>query len=170
MSAAVSEAGIIHRTPRWMWISLILSLAVNLMVLGVVFGSMWAVRHGGLWDIPVALDRSHRFMQGLPSERRSEIKAIFFDHKRNLAPYWREVREARIAIGKLIKSGGYSAAEFNAAMDLLFQKEAAARMAAKPMISDIVARLQPDERLHFLSVFLPYLDEAQAQPTAQSSP
>ena len=75
-----------------------------------------------------------------------------------------------MTIGKLIKGGTYTEAELNASMDDLFQKEMAARRAAKPMVSDMMAQLKPDERLHFLSVFLPYLDEVQAQPAAQASP
>jgi uncharacterized membrane protein len=161
---------IVRRTPRWMWVLLILSLALNLMILGIVFGSLWAVRHGGLWDAPIALERSQRFMQGLPRERRAEMKAVFFSHKPGLVPYWREVRLARVAIGQLIKRGGYSEAELNTAMEDLFHKEMAARQAAKPMVAAMMAQLKPDERLHFLSVFLPYLDEVQAQPAVQASP
>ena len=170
VGAVDGTGAIARRTPRWMWVLLILSLALNLMTLGVVFGSMWAVRHGGLWDAPIALERSQRFMQGLPQERRGEIKSIFFGHKPAMIPFWREVRQARLAIGQLIKRGTYTEAELNAAMDALFQKEMAARQAAKPMVSDMMAQLKPNERLHFLSVFLPYLDEAQAQPAAQASP
>ena len=170
VGAVDGPGAIIRRTPRWMWVLLILSLALNLMVLGIVCGSLWAVRHGGLWDAPIALERSQRFMQGLPQERRGEIKSIFFGHKPAMVPFWREVRQARLAIGTLIKRGTYTEAELNLAMDDLFKKEMAARQAAKPMVSDMMAQLKPDERLHFLSVFLPYLDEMQAQPAAQASP
>ena len=81
VGAAEATGAIIHRTPRWMWVLLILSLALNLMILGIVCGSLWAVRHGGLWDAPIALERSQRFMSGLPQERRAEMKAVFFGHK-----------------------------------------------------------------------------------------
>jgi uncharacterized membrane protein len=166
-----ASAAPIGRVPRWVWVLLILSLALNLMICGVVFGSIWAVRNGGLWDVPVALERSQRFMQGLPQERRGEIKSVFYSHKAGLIPFWREVRQARLAIGELIKRGGYSDAELDKAMDTLFQKEVAARQAAKPMIAAIMAQLKPAERLHFLRVFLPYLDEVQAQPAAaQATP
>ena len=170
VGAIDGPGAVARRTPRWMWMLLIVSLALNLMVLGVVCGSMWLVRQGGLWDAPIALERSQRFMQGLPQERRSEIKAVFFGHKPGLIPFWREVRQARLAIGTLIKRGNYTEAELNASMETLFQKEMAARQAAKPMVSDMMAQLKPDERLHFLSVFLPYLDEVQAQPAAQALP
>ncbi len=161
---------VVRRTPRWMWVLLILSLALNLMILGIVFGSFWAMRNGGLWDAPIALERSQRFMQGLPEERRAEMKSVFFSHKAGMIPYWHDVRMARVAIGQLIKRGDYTEAELNAAMDDLFRKEMAARQAAKPMVSAMMARLRPDERLHFLSVFIPYLDEVQAQPAAQAMP
>lgn len=167
-SLPVDNGGqIVSRTPRWMWILLVLSLACNVLVLGVVFGSMWAVRKGGLWDMPVALERSQRFMSALPSERRDEIKGIFFDHKPALAPHWRDVRQARLDIGRLIEKGSYTGEELDAALNALFLKEEEARQAAKPMISAMLAQLNPRERVHFLSVFIPYLDEAQGQPAAQ---
>lgn len=172
MSVGTADTAVpVRRASRWVWVLLILSLAINLMIGGIAFGSIWAVRHGGLWDVPIALERSQRFMQGLPPERRGEIMSVFHSHKPGLIPSWREVRQARLAIGALIKRGGYSDAELDTAMDTLFQKEIAARQAAKPMIAAIMAQLKPDERLHFLRVFLPYLDDVQAQPpSAQAMP
>lgn len=172
MSVGAADAAIaVRRAPRWVWVLLIVSLAINLMICGIAFGSIWAVRHGGLWDAPIALERSQRFMQALPRDRRGEIKSVFFSHKAGLIPYWRDVRQARLAIGELIKHGGYSDAELDKAMDTLFQKEIAARQAAKPMIAAIMAQLKPAERLNFLRVFLPYLDDVQAQPpSAQALP
>ncbi len=169
MSRVVADSGqpVVRRAPRWMWILLIVSLCANLAVLGVVFGSMWAVRKGGLWDMPVVLERSQRFMHGLPKERRNEINAIFYDHKPNLASYWRDVRQARLGIGRLIEKGSYTEEELDTAMNELFVKEKAAREAAKPMVAAMLAQLNPKERVHFLSVFMPYLDEVQGQPGAQ---
>jgi uncharacterized membrane protein len=165
MSGAAAENGAVavRRAPRWVWALLILSLAVNLLILGVALGSVWAMRSGGYWDAPVAFERSQRFMGRLPEARRREIRAIFFEYRARLAPYWREVRAARVAIGRLIEKGGYSGQEFDAALDALFQKELAARQAIKPMVAEMVAKLEPDERTHFLSVFFPYLDDFQTR-------
>lgn len=170
MSGAPAEAAPARRTRRWVWALLILSLSANLLIIGVLLGSMWAVRKGGFWHAPVAFERSQRFMRGLPPERRQEIRAIFFDYRPRLEPYWREVRQARIAIGRMIEAGGYSREELYAAMETLFQKELAARQAAKPMVADMVARLDPDDRTHFLSVFVPYLDEIQNGPKHKPPP
>ncbi len=166
MSEALADGGkmVVRRVPRWMWVLLILSLSVNLLIVGVTLGSIWAIRERGFWNAPVAIERSYRFMSTLPQERRREIRTIFRNYKAQLAPYWREVREARVNIGRLIEGSSYSNEQLNAAMDALFQKELAAREAAKPMVTEMIAKLSPSERTYFLSVFVPYLDEVQGRP------
>jgi uncharacterized membrane protein len=162
--AAETKPAVERRAPRWMWVLLTLSLSLNLLIAGIVIGSRWAVRQGGYWNAPVAFERSQRFMASLPQERRQEIRAIFFEQRKRLAPYWRDVREARRTLGRLIEAGNYSDAMLDAAMNDLTQKENAAREAAKPMLTAMIAKLQPRERVRFLSVFMPYLDEAQGRP------
>jgi uncharacterized membrane protein len=159
-----SARSVVRKAPRWMWAALILSLSLNLLVAGIVIGSVWAVKRGGYWDAPIAFERSRTFMRQLPEESRRDIRQVFFEHKPALAPHWREVREARIAIGRLIEGGNYSPEALNAAMDALFQKEMRARQEAKPMIAAMLARLTPEQRVRFLRIFLPYLDNAQGQP------
>ena len=170
-AASSSESGqvVLRRTPRWVWALLIFSLSFNLLIVGVVLGSIWAVRKGGYWQAPIAFERSQRFMGALPEARRREIRAIFFEYRTDLKPYWQNVRQARISIARLIEGGTYSQDALNEAMTDLFQKEESARMAAKPMIAAMLAKLNADERVHFLRVFLPYLDEAHSLPNASSA-
>ncbi len=171
MSAVSSESGqaVLRRTPRWVWALLTLSLSLNLLIVGVVLGSIWAVRKGGYWQAPIAFERSQRFIGGLPEARRREIRAIFFEHRPNLKTYWQNVRQARIRIARLIEGGPYSRDALNEAMTDLFKKEENARVAAKPMITAMLAKLNADEKVHFLRVFLPYLDEAHSFPNAPSA-
>lgn len=152
-----------RRAPRWMWVLLILSLALNLLVVGIVMGSMWAVRRGGYWDAPMFFERTHRFMRGLPSERRAEIRRLSAEYRPQIRPHWRAVREARIAIGRLIERD-YTPQEFDAALTALFDSEAKAREAARPMIAAMLKALKPEERRHFLTVYMPYLSEMQGRP------
>ncbi len=159
-----------RRTPRWIWVLLMLSLALNLLIIGIVGGSIWAVRRGGFWDAPLFLERTHRFMQGLPADRRTQLREIFAQYRPQLAPAWREVRAARVSIGRLIERGGYTAEEFDAALDDVLQKEARAREAAKPMIAAMLNALEPGERRWFLSVYMPYLSEMQGRPDPRSQP
>jgi uncharacterized membrane protein len=166
-AAAVSPK---RRTPRWIWLLLILSLALNLLIIGIVGGSIWAVRRGGFWDAPLFLERTHRFMQSLPADRRQQIRALFAQYQPQLDPYWREIRQARVNIGRLIERGGYTAEEFDAAMNDLLEKEAKGREAAKPMVAAMLNALKPEERRTFLSVYMPYLNEIQGRPDPQSQP
>jgi len=165
MSTAGSETAMVtvRRAPRWMWIVLLLSFSINLLIAGIVIGSVWAVNRGGYWNAATKIERNFRFMRALPAEQRVEIRQIFRKHKPDLAPYWRDVREARMRIGRLVRTGSSSRDELQAAMDDLFRKEMQARQAAKPMLSEMLSQLTEDEKLRFLRVFMPYLDDAQSR-------
>jgi hypothetical protein len=152
-----------RRTPRWVWALLFLSLALNLLILGVVGGSMWAVRRGGFWDAPLFLERTHRFMRGLPEDRRALVRGVFAQYRPQLQPYWRDVRGARVVVGRLVEQG-YTPEEFEAAIADVFEKENRARQASRPMISAMLKLLKPEERRHFLAVYMPYLNEMQGRP------
>ncbi len=157
-----------RRTPRWLWALLILSLALNLLIIGIIGGSLWAVRRGGYWDAPLFMERTHRFMRGLPDERRAQVRAIFAQYQPQLQPYWRDVRAARVRIGQLVERG-YTPEEFEAALNDLFAKEAKAREASRPMIAAMINALRPNERRLFLSVYMPYLSELQGRPEFEQS-
>ena len=64
-----------RRSPRWMWVLLILSLALYLLIIGVICGSLWAVCRGGFWDAPMFLERSHlmQVIETKPSVARAAI-------------------------------------------------------------------------------------------------
>ena len=138
-------------------------------IVGIVVGSAWAVRRGGYWDAPIFFERTHRFMRGLPPERRTQLRALYAEYKPKLEPYWREVRKARLAMGALIERG-YKPEQIEAALDDLAAKELRARQAAKPMIAAVLSALEPRERLHFLAVYMPYLNEMQGRPESGAAP
>ena len=149
-----------RRTPRWMWALMIVSLAANMLVIGMVGGSMWAVRRGGYWDAPVFIERTHRFMRGLPDDRRAAIRGLFAQYRPQLQSYWRDLRASRVALGHLIE-GDYTPDALDAALTDMFEKESRARQATRPMIAAVLKQLKPAERRHFLSVYMPYLSEIQ---------
>ena len=158
-----------RRTPRWVWVLLIFSLATNLLIIGIVGGSIWAVRRGGFWEAPLFIGRVQHFMHGLPRERRDEVRRIFNQYKPQFQPSWHEVRLARMNVGRMVERG-YTPEEFDAALTDLLQKEARAREAIKPMITAVLGALRPQERQHFLSVYMPYLQELQGRPEQPNQP
>jgi uncharacterized membrane protein len=161
--AATQPLSPARRVPRWVWALLVLSLALNLLILGVVGGSLWAVRRGGYWDAPLFMERTHRFMRGLSDDRRTLIRGVFAEYKPQLQPYWREVRMSRVALGRLIEQD-YAPEAFDAALTDMFEKEARARQASRPMVAAMLKLLRPEERRHFLAVYMPYLNEMQGRP------
>lgn len=156
------------RAPRWMWLLLVLSLAGNLLVVGIIVGASVAVTRGGYWNAPNVLQRAQRFMNGLTREHRAEIRKIFAEFRPTVTPAWSDEREARKRIGLLIQRGGYTQEEMGTAIDDLYAAEQHARLATKPMIMAMLGKLEPQERLHFLRVFLPYLSELQGRSDAEA--
>lgn len=160
-TAATPPPVIQRRSRRWVWVLLVVSLAVNFLLIGIAVGTVWSIRHGGAWDAPAAFVRNQRFMKTLPFERRREVRRVFFAHWQEVAPQRRALREARVKVGRMISEGSYTPQELSAAIDDVTAKEAEARTAAKPMIIEILSKLRPEERQNFLRAFLPMLTSAQ---------
>jgi uncharacterized membrane protein len=80
-----------RRAPRWMWILLVMSIAFNLLVLGMAAAAFVHFRmgHGG----PVS--KTTRFIETLPSERQTKLRAIFDERRSRFRPLRRELRQAR---------------------------------------------------------------------------
>ena len=78
------------RAPRWMRVLLILSLAGNLAVLGVVAGA--AIRHGGLAERPPAVSELGfgPYTEALDDKDRRALRQAFRDE----APDFRALRKA----------------------------------------------------------------------------
>jgi hypothetical protein len=106
-------------------------------------------------------------MRGLPEERRALVRGVFAEYKPQLRPYWHEVRQARVVIGRLVEQA-YAPEEFEAALTDMFEKENRARQASRPMIAAMLKLLKPEERRHFLAVYMPYLNEMQGRPERAS--
>jgi uncharacterized membrane protein len=151
-----------RRVPRWIWVLLVVSLSINLLIAGIVAGNMLAMR-SGYWSSSVIVQRTQRFMRTLPAERREEVRNILNANKSRMVPYGQEVRAMRMQIRSLLDKENYNEEALSAALDTLADKEAVARHAAKSTMLAILAKLHPNERMRFLQVFMPYLNDTQGQ-------
>jgi uncharacterized membrane protein len=86
-----------RRAPRWMWITMILSLAVNLLIVGAVLGALWNFRYVRAFAEGGAPAQFGAFVAGLPSEKRSKVDALMREQRAILKPLRHEMREARKA-------------------------------------------------------------------------
>ncbi len=134
------------RAPRWVWIALIASLALNLLAVGAIGGALYAGRHGGYWGGHRYASNGREFMRNLPAERREELKKLFREHRESLRPYWRQVRSARKEAAAVLREEPFDKTKFEAALDKFYQSELTAREASRPMIVDLAGKLNAGER------------------------
>ena len=84
----------VRRTPRWMLVALLASLAVNLIVVGSVAGAMWRFRKAPPWASAVTPNLLG-YASTLPAERRKRLWEDTTEERRHIRPFRREVRTAR---------------------------------------------------------------------------
>ena len=85
------------RAPRWLWAALFTSLAINLVVVGLVVGAVWRLREPpGPGVMPSLLG----YTTTLPTERRTQLWAEAAAERAQLRPLRRAVRTARDAAVK----------------------------------------------------------------------
>jgi uncharacterized membrane protein len=145
-SEAASEA---QRSPRWIKIALVASLALNLLILGTIGGSIWASRHG-----PAVTGRSggpHMlgFTRTLPYERRFEIWKVTRHELRALRPLRKDVRRARAQARAVLMAQPFDKQKFAEAQTRVFEAEMTFRREAQVLFVAIAAVLTPEERAAF---------------------
>ena len=138
------------RAPRWMWVTLISSLAINLLVVGIVGGAILKWRHGGHWGGHGFGGPMGKYISTLPDERRSEIRQTIRAQFMKLRPQWKEVRRARNKVSESLKVEPFDRSRFEAALNDLRRAEFTAREAMTPVLSELATKLSPKERQEFL--------------------
>lgn len=89
-----------HRTPRWIKVVLVLSLALNLLIAGLVLGALVSGKGG---ERP----RSERDMAGLPFLRALEPadrRAVLADLRRDAGSFRENRRETRARFASLLEA------------------------------------------------------------------
>lgn len=86
--------------PRWMWIVLVISVALNLLVLGAATAAFvhfhWGHDgSGGPGGPGGPRGELERFIAELPAERQKKLRAIFDERRSRVRPLRRELRRAR---------------------------------------------------------------------------
>ncbi len=134
--------------PRWMRVTLIASLAVNLLIAGVVASAMVRFRHAPFSSFhggPTLLS----FTQTLPRERRQELWTGTSELRRTLRPMRWEIRDARKAVNDAIAAEPFDAARFEKAQLALFEADSRLRKEAVGLYSAIAQKLTQQERAAF---------------------
>jgi uncharacterized membrane protein len=146
MTQAASALGPTRRVPRWLLVALFASLAVNLVVVGLVAGALWRFRPLG-W--PGAAPNLLGYASLLPPERRKELWDQTAAERSRMRPLRREVRMAREATIRALTAQPYDRQLFLNAQQHQVEAEAQARRAVQELYLKIADGLTPEERHAF---------------------
>lgn len=139
---------------RRSWL-LIASLALNLLILGMVGGAVFA-RHrmGGPRD-PLNIGRLmgdpglRGFIRSLPKDREAALRAASEPARKNLRPLREAAQQARAAATMALKAEPFDAAQMELAMAGLIAAETAVRQAGVAVLVNAVSSMTPAERAQF---------------------
>ena len=138
----------VRRAPRWMLVVLIVSLALNLVVVGSVAGAIWRLRETPPWA-GVVTPNLLGYASTLPPERRKVLWEHTAEERRHLRPFRRAVRAAREETIKVLATEPFDRERFQAAQARQAEAENEARAAVQDLFVKIADNLTPEERLAF---------------------
>ncbi len=150
----MSEAGApmarsVRTAPRWMQVALVLSLALNLVIIGLVAGAVWRFRPPPHLVGSVVIPNLLGYASTLPAARRKELWNATAEERNHVRPFRREVRAAREETIKALIAEPFDLQKFKAAQARQAETENRARQAVQDLYIKIADSLTPEERHAF---------------------
>lgn len=138
-------AGAQRRAPRWMWIVLVLSVALNMIVAGMAVAAMLHFHkgHGGK-------ARLARYVETLPAERRDKIASALEAHRDRVRPLRRELRRARRRARDAFTADPLDRAALVAAYEQIAKARIALTRARQEWLPELAEMLTLEERRQYL--------------------
>jgi len=135
-----------RRAPRWMWVALILSLALNLLVIGAVASAAWHFRNQatGFQGILAA------YLETLPPERTTALKAVVERHQPDLRPIRQEIRQIRREAADLFAADQLDKEALAATHARLMDAEMRIRQGYAQFMTDLAENMTAEERRGFI--------------------
>lgn len=137
-------------SPAWMKILLVLSLAGNLAVLGVVFGH-------SLRDSEHRTRGSERVIDwiiGMVPEGRRDLAVAHFDAVRERIGAARAQRSERLpAVIAAMQAEPFDPASLDAALDAMFDRDTSGRTIVRESLISMLDQFTPEERVFFAANF-----------------
>lgn len=141
----------VRTAPRWMQVALLLSLAVNLVIVGLVAGAVWRFRPPPHLSGSVVTPNLLGYASTLPAQRRKVLWDATAEERSHVRPYRREVRAAREETIKALTAEPFDREKFKAAQARQAETENRARQAVQDLYVKIADSLTPEERHAFPS-------------------
>ena len=129
-----------RQAPRWMWIALILSLALNLLIVGMAATAMLHFRKGA----------GGNFIQSLSDDRRAVLKPLLAAQRKAVRPLRRKSREARRQAREVLSAEPFDREKLAAAYQAASDARIALDKARGEWLIKLAEAMTTEERREFL--------------------
>ncbi|MEO0791446.1 MAG: periplasmic heavy metal sensor [Pseudomonadota bacterium] len=131
--------------PRWLKITLAVSLVINFLIIGFGVGAAWRF-HGARDGIN---SRLQQFVSQLEEPKRTRVRAVVREKMATFRRYRRETRQARRDVLEILRAGTYDAAALDAAKQRAFEAFKRSHNARIDLVPAIASELSAQERIVF---------------------
>lgn len=138
------------RAPRWMIVTLIISLAANLIVVGGALGVMWHFKRIHPYKDAGMPPYFGVFVSRLPKEKRDRIKALLRAQHARIDPLRKEARQARNAAIAEIGNEPLDLEKFNTLYQTYNETRHRLRQTRADVMPEILRLLTLEERKELL--------------------
>ncbi len=127
-------------------LALMISLALNVLIIGAVVSAMLVSRHHGWHGHGSKGSALYGFARTLPPERGDAVRAKLKSNRAELKPLRQEEREARNAARTILMTEPFDAEKFKAALERTVEADVKEKRARMAVFAEIAASLTPEER------------------------
>ena len=154
MTTKPGHAGSGADTPkrrRWVLPVLVVSLALNLLFVGLIAGSWW--RHGPSASRDrIITGAVERLMQDLPEDKRSHAAQLLKQHRESVRPVREQLRDARAAAKEAVHADPYTEVKIQAALARFRDIRTSQHESMHAMVMDLMKQLTLEERKELLNL------------------
>lgn len=143
-AAAAAPRG--AKLPRWVTVLLVASLAVNLLVVGVVAGAIWHFKRAQAASADGVPPGIAHLARGLTAEKREKVHGLFRDAQPALKSLRREVHQARRAADEAFSADTFERARLEAAQTRQLDAERNLRAGYQRIYREVGGLLDLEER------------------------
>lgn len=128
---------------------LIASLALNLLIIGLIGGGMISHRLGRQYDLNLGEPGLRGFMHSLPKDRREALRASGEQARVALKPLRQAVRQARAEVDAAMTAIPFDPARVERSFNDLIAAETSVRRAGSSVLISAISQMTPEERTRF---------------------
>lgn len=141
-----SETAPERRAPRWMWVALVASLALNLLVVGAVASAAWHFHNRDFGS----QGRLSGYLDTLPPQRSEALTSIVARSQETIQPLRDEIRQARRESARIFAADPLDTEALTAAHARLTDAQVRIRQAYGQLMTELAQAMSAEERRGFV--------------------